>query len=160
MLKQTISQKENKLIELVSGFCDEKLYEEYKKLSIKMVKKLGRKRDIPFKRGKLEIWASGVIYALAQINFLFDKSFEPYSSPSEICKYFSTKKSTTANKALDIRKLLNLRVGDDEFSTHDMKCFVGNQNDLTYVRSRDGAKSDAMLKMIGDIFNQLYQNRK
>lgn len=43
------------------------------------------------KRGKLEIWASAVIYALGQINLLFDKDFEPYSTPDEICDYFKTK---------------------------------------------------------------------
>ena len=85
MVDRVIAEKEEKLIGLVSSFCDEKLDAEYKMLSIRLVQKLGRKRDVPFKRGKLEIWASGVIYALGQINFLFDKSFEPYSSADEIC---------------------------------------------------------------------------
>ena len=69
---------------MVLNFCDD----EYKELSIKMVKKLGRKHNVPFKRGKLENWAGGIIYALAQINFLFDKSFELYLSADDICKGF------------------------------------------------------------------------
>lgn len=109
--------KQDKIIDLVSSFCDDKLNEEYKDLSIKLVEKLGRKHDVPFKRGKLEIWASAVIYALGQINFLFDKSFEPYSTPDEICNYFNTKKSTVSNKAHDIREMLNLNHFDEEFST-------------------------------------------
>ena len=101
---------------MVLNFCDD----EYKELSIKMVKKLGRKHNVPFKRGKLENWAGGIIYALAQINFLFDKSFELYLSADDICNYFKTKKSTTSNKARDIRKMFNLNYFDREFSTQDI----------------------------------------
>lgn len=42
--------------------------------------KLGRKREVPFQRGKIEIWAAAVVYAIGSPNFLFDKSFEPYMS--------------------------------------------------------------------------------
>ena len=109
--------KQEKIIELTTSFCDEKLNEEYKELSIKLVEKLGIKHYVPFKRGKIEIWASAVIYALGQINFLFDKSFEPYATPDDICNYFNTKKSTVSNKAHDIRKMLNMGHFDEEFST-------------------------------------------
>lgn len=119
-----------------------------------MVQKLGRKREVPFKRGKLEIWASGIIYALGQINFLFDKSFEPYSTADEICKFFGTKKTTTSNKARDIRKLLKLKIGDKDFSTKDMEGTMINQKDLTYIKSRRGAENMAMLQMIGEILRR------
>ena len=109
--------KEEKLIEMTSSFCQKKLDEEYMELSIKLIKKMGRKHNIPFKRGKLENWASGIIYALAQINFLFDKSFEPYLTSDDICIFFGTKKSTASNKARDIRKMFNLQQFDEEFST-------------------------------------------
>ena len=112
--------RQEKIIELASSFCDEKLDEEYKELSIKLVEKLGRKHDVPFKRGKIDIWASAVIYALGQINFLFDESFEPYSTPDEICDYFNTKKSTVSNKAHDIREMLNMGHYDEEFSTQQL----------------------------------------
>lgn len=120
MVDEKIKQKEEELINLVSNFCDDKLNDEYKQLSIKLIQKLGRKREVPFKRGKLENWAGGVIYALAQINFLFDKSFEPHISTDDICDYFKTKKSTTSNKARDIRKMLNLDYYNNEFSTQHM----------------------------------------
>lgn len=84
--------RQEKIIELVSGFCDKKLNSEYEELCVKLIEKMGRKHDVPFKRGKLEIWASAVIYALGQINFLFDKTTEPYATPDDICNYFNTKK--------------------------------------------------------------------
>lgn len=117
MKNEAIKLKEKKLIEMTSSFCDENLDEEYKDLCVKVIQKLGRKHDVPFKRGKLEIWASGIIYALGQINFLFDKSFEPYASPDDICNYFSTKKSTVSNKARDIRDMLKMKQHDEEFLT-------------------------------------------
>lgn len=109
--------KQEQLIEMVSSFCDDKLDDEYRQLSINLIEKMGRKHDVPFKRGKLEIWASAVIYALGQINFLFDKSFEPYSTADEICDYFGTKKSTVSNKARVIREMFDLNHFDKEFST-------------------------------------------
>lgn len=116
MKDEKTKQKEEQLIEMVSSFCDEFLNEEYKQLCVKLVEKLGRKHNVPFKRGKLENWASGIIYAIAQINFLFDKSQELFTSPDEICDYFNTKKSTASNKARDIRDMFNMGHFDEEFS--------------------------------------------
>ena len=113
--------RQEQLIEEVSSFCDDKLDEEYRQLSINLIEKMGRKHEVPFKRGKIEIWASAVIYALGQINFLFDRSFEPYSTPDEICDYFNTKKSTVSNKARMIRDMFNLEPFDREFSTSYIK---------------------------------------
>lgn len=97
--------------------CLELINEEYAKLSEKMIKKLGRKRDVPFARGKSEIWATAVVHAIGSINFLYDKSFLPYSDLGTLCGYFNTNKSTVGNKAGEIRKLLDLGYYDNEFST-------------------------------------------
>jgi hypothetical protein len=68
------------LQELTRSFCEKKLDKDYLQLCEKLINKLGLKRDVPFQRGKLEIWAAAVICAIGSINFLFDKSFEPYIS--------------------------------------------------------------------------------
>ncbi len=91
-----------------------------------------RKRDVPFKRGKLEIWAAAVIYAIGSINFLFDKSFEPYIKVEEISDYFGTKNSTVSNKAGQIRKMLDLTMFDNEFATEHMN-ETNPFNDLVMV---------------------------
>ena len=78
MEKNKIKERENELLDLVRIFCSQKLDKEYLFLCEKLVKKMGRKRDIPFKSGKLEIWAAAIIHAIGSINFLFDKSFQPY----------------------------------------------------------------------------------
>lgn len=146
--------KQEKIIELVSDFCDEKLNEEYKELSIKLVEKLGRKHDVPFKRGKLEIWASAVIYALGQINFLFDKTFEPYATPDDICNYFNTKKSTVSNKAHDIREMLNMWHYDDEFSTE----YLLERRPKSYLDEESGfIIPETFINSMDSYFDEVYE---
>ena len=89
--------------------------------NIALFLKMARKRAVPFLTGKLEIWSASIIYAIGQINFLFDKSFEPYPTPDDICRYFGTTKSTTSQKAKLIRDMFKLRHYDNEFSTKKIK---------------------------------------
>ena len=117
MTKEEIKNKEIKLLELTSGFCTERLNDDYAQLCEKLILKMGRKRNVPFKSGRIEIWAAAVIYALGSINFLFDKSFEPYQTADQICDYFGTKKSTVSSKSRTIKDLLDIRHFDSDFST-------------------------------------------
>ncbi len=120
MTKQEIKQKEEKLLEMTGAFCAQKLDDEYFQLCEKLIKKLGRKRDAPFQRGKLEIWAAAVIFAIGSINFLFDKSFEPYMTAEQISEYFGTKNSTVSNKARQIKDMFDMWYFSPEFSTQKM----------------------------------------
>lgn len=120
MTKQEIKQKEEKLLEMTATFCAQKLDDDYFQLCEKLIKKLGRKKDVPFQRGKLEIWAAAIVYAIGSINFLFDKSFEPYLTAEQICEYFGVKNSTVSNKAREIKDMFNLWYFNPEFSTQKM----------------------------------------
>jgi hypothetical protein len=120
MDKQQLQAKQLEIIELVKGFCTEKLDEEYFRLSEKLIQKLGRKRHVPFETGQSQIWAASVIHALGSINFLFDKSSQPYVSIDEINDYFGTKKTTSGSKSKQIRDMLKLQMWDTEFSTTRM----------------------------------------
>jgi hypothetical protein len=118
--KQELKEKENQLLEMVGTFCSQNLDDDYFQLCEKLVKKMGRKREVPFQRGQLEIWAAAVIYAIGSINFLFDKSFEPFMTGEQICDYFDQKVSTVSAKAAIIRNMFKLRYHDPEFSTKKM----------------------------------------
>lgn len=120
MTRQEIKQKEAKLIEMTSVFCSQKLDDDYLQLCEKLIKKLGRKRNVPFQRGRLEIWAAAVIHTIGSINFLFDKSFEPYVTSEQICEYFGTKKTTISNKSREIKDMFELWYFSPEFSTQRM----------------------------------------
>jgi hypothetical protein len=118
--KALIEEKTQKLIEMTAGFCDEHLDEEYKQLCEKLIRKMSRKRNVPFLSGRIEIWSAALVYAIGSINFLFDHSFEPYASGDDICNYFGTSKSTTSQKAKVIRDMFKLGYWDEEFSTTHM----------------------------------------
>jgi len=132
MDKEELKEREKNLLEMTGVFCSQKLDDEYFRLSEKLIKKMGRKREVPFKRGKLEIWAAAVIYAIGSVNFLFDKSFEPYVTTQEISDYFGTKNSTVSNKARQIREMFNMVVFDDEFATKQMN-EINPFNDVVVV---------------------------
>jgi hypothetical protein len=121
MPDKKIKDRENKILELTNNFCDKKLDEDYKQLCEKLIKKMGRKHEVPFKRGQLDIWAASVVYTIGSINFLFDQSFEPYATPKDINEFFGTNSSTVSGKASTIKKMFNLEYFDSEFSTGTMQ---------------------------------------
>lgn len=112
-----IEEKKQALISMTTEFCDKYLDEEYKHLCEKLIQKMSRKRGAPFLYGGIEIWAAAVVHAIGSINFLFDKSFKPYVSASDICSYFRVSKSTVSQKAKVIRDMFKMRYWDREFST-------------------------------------------
>ena len=118
--KEDLKEKEQALLDLVGSFCAQELDDDYYQLCEQLVKKLGRKKDVPFKRGRLEIWAAAIVYAIGSINFLFDKSFEPYVSAEQISEYFGTKNSTVSNKARQIKDMFDMFHFSPEFSTNKM----------------------------------------
>jgi hypothetical protein len=119
-LPPEIEKKASELLRMTGAFCDEYLDDEYRRLSEKLILKMARKRDVPFRAGRPEIWAAAVIYALGQINFLFDKSFKPYASADDICDYFKVNKSSVSQKAKVIRDKFKIGYFDEEFSTEKM----------------------------------------
>lgn len=120
--KEKQKMREDEIAQMVTTFCKEKLDEEYEQLCEKMVRKLGRKRTKPLLTGRTEIWAAAVVYTVGTMNFLFDKSFEPYVSSADINEYFGTSSSTVAQKARTIRQLLKLsQYWDKDFSTSRMQ---------------------------------------
>jgi len=121
MEKQKILERQQVILDLVGEFCKEKLDNDYFELSKNLTLKLGRKRNVPFITGQPKVWAAAIIHALGSINFLFDKSFEPYVTLDELNDFFGTTKSTTGNKSKQIRDLLKLNYYDKEFSTGKMQ---------------------------------------
>lgn len=119
--KVLIEKKKKKLIELTAGFCDAYLDDDYKQLCEKLILKMSRKYNVPFLRGLMEIWAAAIVHAIGSINFLFDRSFEPYVSSKDMCNFFGTVQKTISHKAKYIRDMFKMRYYDKEFSTTYMK---------------------------------------
>ena len=119
--KEKIEAISQELIKLTGEFCDRYLDEEYRQLAEKLILKMKRKHHVPFLRGRANTWAAAIIYALGQINFLFDRSFEPYVAAADIPKHFGVSQSTVGQKAKLIREMFDLFYWNPEFSTQAMR---------------------------------------
>lgn len=106
------NQQLTKIKELTLSFCDQYFDEELTVFVLELCDRLARKRKISITRGQPDIWAASIIYVIARLNFLFDKSNPFYITADTICDFFKTKKSTTGNKASQIEKVCNIRMGE------------------------------------------------
>jgi hypothetical protein len=96
------------IVKLTDAVCNQHLNSEYAALSRRLAATLARKRPSPILRGKPEIWACAIVYALGTVNFLFDKSQTPHMRADELCAIFGVSQSSGANKAKLIRDMLNM----------------------------------------------------
>lgn len=119
--KTLIEEKAQRLVEMTGKFCSGHLDDEYRQLCEKLIRKMSRKRNVPFFYGRMEIWAAASIHAIGRINFLFDRSFKPYISAQAISSYFGARKSTVSQKAKVICDMFKMHYWDREFSTSKMR---------------------------------------
>ncbi len=108
------------IIEITDSVCAELLDAEYSGLAREAVARLARKRPSPLLSGRRGTWAAAVIYALGQVNFLFDSSTEPYLTADELSAAFGVAKSTMSAKAKQVRDLLKMDHFTPEFLRADM----------------------------------------
>ena len=100
---------------LTDAVCSKYLDEEYAQLARKMAVALARKRPSPLERGRRDVWAAAIVYALGSINFLFDKSQVPHISSEELAALFGVSQKTAASKARTIRDALNAGQADPKW---------------------------------------------
>lgn len=117
LAKEILAIRRTNIIELTDAICDEYLDDEYKAICGRMIDKLSKKRPSPLMKGTIPVWAGGIVHAVGSINYLFDRSTEPYMSASEIAGFFSVSSSTTGNKAGQIRKMLKLHMFSPDYLT-------------------------------------------
>ncbi len=117
---ESVPQSMRPLYEEIIGrtdaFCHERVDDEIAMLCRKLAAALARKRPSPLARGKPEVWACAIAYAIAQINFLFDRSQKLHTTPSELCAFFGAAQTTASNKAKQIRDLFKMQYFDVEWS--------------------------------------------
>jgi hypothetical protein len=82
------------IVALTDAFCREHLNEEYRELAQDMAAALCRKRSSPLSSGQPRTWACGIIHTLGQINFLSDRSTQPYMTMADVSSAFGVGQST------------------------------------------------------------------
>jgi hypothetical protein len=120
-------------------FCREHLNEEYGELARFATAALCRKRPSPLSRGKPKTWACGILYALGQVNFLPDKSFEPHMSLGELCELMGVGKSTGPVKAKVISEALDLYQFHPDWTLPSML----EHNPFAWFIEINGVRADA-----------------
>ncbi|MGH2850677.1 MAG: DUF6398 domain-containing protein [Solirubrobacteraceae bacterium] len=127
------------ILAITDEVCNAHLDSEYAGLCRELVARLARKRPSPLTRGETRIWAAGAIYALGQLNFLFDRSQQPHLSADQLAGYLGVVKTTMANKAAAIRRTLDL--GDYEPGLTRQELL--DDHPLAWIVSVDGFLVDA-----------------
>jgi hypothetical protein len=101
---------------LIDNFCGQHLNEEYAQVCRSMTAKLARKRPSPLVSGRAETWAAGIIHAIGQVNFLFDKTQTPHVKSPLIAESFGIAKSTVTSKAAEIKRIFNIHLMDPNWT--------------------------------------------
>jgi len=104
------------IVALTDRVCAEHLNEEYAALCRKAAATLARKRPSPLAGGRVATWAAGILYAVGQTNFLFDKSQEPYLAPRDLAAAFGVSQPTASSKAKQVRDLLKIGFMDPHWT--------------------------------------------
>jgi Domain of unknown function (DUF6398) len=126
------------IIQITDSACEKLLDAEYAELARQAVAKLARKRPSPLLGGRPSTWASAVVYALGQVNFLFDRAQELYRTPDELSDAFGVSKSTMSNKARQVRDLLKM-----DFSAQWQRAGMLELNPAFWFIQVDGFVVDA-----------------
>jgi hypothetical protein len=127
------------IIALTDEVCADLLDEEYASLARRVVAKLARKRPTPIQSGRAPTWAGAVVYALGQVNFLFDSSTKPYATADDLSTAFGVAKSTLGAKAKQVRDLTKMDFGTPEFLRED----IIDATPITWFIQVDGLIVDA-----------------
>jgi hypothetical protein len=127
------------VIGLTDKVCADLLDEEYAGLARQVVVKLARKRPSPLQARRPATWAGGVVCALGQVNFLFDRSTEPYIAQDQLAAAFGLSKSTLGQKGKQIRDMLKMTWGTPEF----LRAEVVDANPMIWFIEVNGLPLDA-----------------
>jgi Domain of unknown function (DUF6398) len=127
-----------RVVTVTDAVCLEHLDQEYADLCRRVVGKLGRKQSSPLTRGAPGIWAAGIVYAVGQLNFVFDPTQTPHATADQLSEWFGVQKTTMANKARLVRDTLKLSHLDGEFMRRDLV----DASPLTWLLEVDGMLVD------------------
>ena len=131
--------KFDEIVTLTEDFCQQHLSEEYAELCQRMAATLCRKRPSPITTGKVNTSACGIVYSLARINFLFDKSQSPHMRADDLCSHFGLSPKTGSAKSTAIMDLLNSGQMDPKWTLPSLL----DQNPLAWMIQVNGLIMDA-----------------
>jgi hypothetical protein len=126
------------IVALTEPFCRDYLNGEYCELANCMAAALCRKRPSPVISGSVQTWACAILYALGKINFLSDRSQQPYMTMADLCTEFGVGQSTASAKANIILRALKTHQLDPKWSLPSLL----NMNPLAWMVEINGILID------------------
>ena len=105
-----LGDRAQQILDITDAACREHLDEEYGLITRRLVARLARKRPSPIVRGDARIWAAGAIYAVGQVNFLFDRTQTPHMTAKQLAQALGVVQTTMANKAGIINRALDIGI--------------------------------------------------
>jgi len=127
------------IVGFTDAFCKAHLNEEFAALCRKMTTKLLLERPSPLERGQTRDWAGAILYTIGRINFLFNKSEEPYMSARELCQLVGVSQSKASTMATEIMRMFSLIQMHPEWTLPSLI----DRNPLVWMISIDGFHIDA-----------------
>ena len=124
---------------IVEPYCDAYLGGEYRDLCLRALEKLCRKRPSPVQSRRPGTWAAGIIYAIGQANWVFDKGSPIHMTADELVAPLGVSKSTASSTAAEIRKWLKI----DQFSAEWTLPSRMEDNPFLWLVEVDGFVLDA-----------------
>ena len=126
------------VVALTDAFCRDHLTDEYRDLARAMAAALSRKRPSPLASGQPRTWACGIIHLLGQLNFLSDKTTQPYMTMAEVCTAFGVGQSTASAKAKVISDALHTNRMDPAWMLRS----IVDRNPLVWIAEVNGLLVD------------------
>lgn len=136
-----LRDRAREILAITDHACSDHLDDDYAAVCRRLVARLARKRPSPLVRGDMRIWAAGAIYAVGQVNLLFDRSQQPYMAADQLAASLGVVKTTMANKAALINKTLKISIFEPELTTTAMLA----QHPLAWLVEVDGLIVDARM---------------
>lgn len=136
---KNMQEKYDELAAMLEPYCEEYLNSEYKELCLHALEKLCRKRPSPLTTGRARTWAAGIVYAVGQNNWIFDKSQPIHMTADELVGPFGVAKTTASSKAAEIRKMLKI----DHFNVEWILASDVEKNAMLWYVLMDGLPVDA-----------------
>jgi Domain of unknown function (DUF6398) len=134
-----LRDRAQQIFDVADAVCREHLDEEYGRLTRRLVARLARKRPSPLVRGDARIWAAGAIYAVGQVNFLFDRTQTPHLTTKQLAEALSVVQTTMANKAGIINRTLDIGIFEPDLT----RVAMIEQHPMAWLVEVDGFIIDA-----------------
>ena len=131
------------IVNLTDDVCSRHLDVEYAELARELTAALARKRPSPLLSGKPSTWACGVLYALGQVNFLFDKTEDPHMQAKELCAACGVSTSAGWAKYREIVRAMRISAYDLRWSRPSQM----TENPLFWLAAEGDTSKKAIEKM-------------